>query len=368
MANSAAARYVRGFLVTGFAVLGFTGLLNYAVDPAKIYSKSPINPSVYAERLLGSKYGLWAPPDTFSERAIKKALAQHAYKFDGVVIGSSHVMSLGIKNKPDLLSQTCRSLLNLGVSGAGLEDHLTLAFLSLQKSAPRLIVFSVDPWTMAFGKDVRWSEYNQDYQAAKKEILNKKEKNHSLSQALLLEKITNLFNLGYAYRSLKSLLAGKKNTKDMISSAPLLDYTVGGENPVYLSDGSYAYSSESLAEFKNVSIPLGGTSYKTDTPCNTAEGVTAYRSLLEWVRKKGSEPLLIMTPYHPKVWQVPTSRDVLAMLSTEKAILNLAQELKIRVIGSFNPAIAGCSERDFFDHMHIKPEAFPKLNVHQTKD
>lgn len=349
-------------------MLGFTGLLNYAVDPAKIYSKSLIDPSVYAERLLASKYGLWAPPDTFSERAIKKALAQHAKKFDGVVIGSSHVLSLGIKNKPEFLSRSCRSLLNLAVSGAGLEDHLTLAYLSLQNSVPKYTIFSVDPWTLAFGKDIRWSEYSQDCQAAKKEILESKETRSSFVQAVSPEKISNLFNLGYTWRSLKSLFGKERHIDVIFSPAPALDYTVGGDFPVYLSDGSYVYSAKTRAELQKTPIPKGGISYKTDTPCNTPEGVAAYRTLLEWVKKRGTEPLLMMTPYHPKVWQDPSSRDVLAMLATEKVLLKLAAELQIVVIGSFNPSIKNFRENDFFDHMHIKPEAFPKLNVRQTKN
>ena len=355
--------YARILLATAFLILCLAGLLNYVVDPSRIYQKGEIDPLAYADTLIKSSHGLWAPPDSLDERLIKKALAEYSGQFDAVVIGSSHCMSISGVRKPRALAGLCDSLLNLGISGAGIEDHLTMAFLSIKNRQPKKIFFSIDPWTFAYGKDTRWFTYKKDYYESRAEIFESDSRNTQKNNAANWQKLMNLFNLEYTLRSARILFLEARPRSDCISLAPRLNYSIGGEFPVYLNDGSYFYSAKYIADCQSTPIPIGGSTYKTDSPCNTRDGIDAYRSLLLWVKHKGVEPILLMTPYHENVWKAPLSLDAVAMRATETIVLNLARELNLRVVGSFDPAVAGCQPSDFYDCMHTKPEGLAKLKI-----
>jgi len=355
--------YVRLLLATAFLILCLAGLLNYVVDPSRIYQKGEIDPQAYADALIKSPHGLWAPPDTFDERLIKKALAEYSGQFDAVIIGSSHCMSVSSVRKPRTLAGICDSLLNLGISGASIEDHLTMAFLSVKNRQPKKLFFSIDPWTFAYGKDTRWSAYRKDYYKARATIFEANNQNTPEYEMADSAKLVNLLNLEYTVRSARILFLGTRPSSQSIKLAPRFDYSIGGEFPVYLNDGSYIYSSKYIADCELTPIPVGGLTYKTDSPCNTKDGIDAYRSLLLWIKHKGVEPILLMTPYHENVWKAPLSLDSVAMRSTEIIVLNFARELNLRVVGSFDPAVAGCQPSDFYDCMHTKPEGLAKLKI-----
>jgi len=354
------------FLWTAFLTITIIRVLNFSVDPGRIYRKDKIDPQAYADELIRSENGLWAPADTFSARSIKKALAKHAGKYDAVVIGSSHCMGLGIRQTPQELLKNCRTLLNLAVSGAGIEDHITLVHLSTRKQKPQFIILSIDPWTFAFGKDIRWTEYKNDYREAKIEIYGFTRQAPVEEKAVFWEKIGNLISLDYTIRALRLLLKEEKYSLSNFPGIPKPDPSAGGELPAFFRDGSYIHSASSIKTFLSTPIPYGGTSYKTETPCNTTEGVLAYKNLLIWIRQKKITPILMMTPYHENAWKVPHSANVAAMRATAEKVLEIAQELKLRVMGSFRPNLSGCQAHDFYDFMHLKPQSFQKIGFRES--
>lgn len=332
---SAFSQYSRLFLWTAFTTVTIVGVLNFSVDPGRLYRKDKIDPQAYADELVQSENGLWAPPDTFSERSIKKALAKHAGKYDAVVIGSSHCMGLGIRQLPQELLKNCQSLLNLAVSGAGIEDHITLVHLSTRQQKPQIIILSIDPWTFAFGKDIRWTEYRKNYQEAKIEIYGFTRQAPVREKQVFWKKFGNLISLEYTFRAIRLLLIEKNFGLSDFTGLPKLDPSAGGKLPAFFRDGSYIHSASSIKTFLSTPIPYGGTSYKIETPCNTREGVLAYKNLLLWIRQKRIIPILMMTPYHENAWKVPHSANVAATRATEENILKIAQELKLKVIGLF---------------------------------
>ena len=122
--------YLRFLLGTTLLVLATVATFNFTIDPSGIYGKGKLNPDVYADTLINSKYGLWWPEDSLDERLIKKALAKYSGRVECIVIGSSHAMQIGNRRGVKSLQEECGTMLNLGVSGAGIEDHITLAYLA----------------------------------------------------------------------------------------------------------------------------------------------------------------------------------------------------------------------------------------------
>lgn len=358
--------YLRFFLGTLLLVLGGAATLNFIVDPAGIYRAGKVNPEFYADTLIKSQHGLWAQDDTFDERLVMKSLAKYSQRAECVVVGSSHVMQISSDRAVRSLQDICGSILNLGVSGAGIEDHFALTYLALQNERPKKIILGVDPWTFAFGKDKRWSAYRDDYFQARAKILGKKSvaDSKSLDRASIA-KLANLINMAYTIRSVQTAVRDFRMGAPTITAVQYLDAVVGGDYPARLRDGSYVYSAKYIANSSRATIPIGGEIYMTDGMLNQQMAIDAYRSLLLWIRSQGVEPILLMTPYHENVSKAPLSVNSLALQATEPVVMNLAHELNVKVIGSYDPKVVGCMGNEFFDFMHPTAGCLAKLRVRQ---
>jgi hypothetical protein len=140
------------------------GGINFIVDPGKIYLKKILTDyrvQEYAEKLLKSRNGLVMAD--WNERAVKTALAKNSEILDCVILGSSHIMQVSMIRNTGDIQKECKSLVNLGVSGGGLEDLSIFSYLVLDnKKLPKKVFIEVAPWTFNFGKDIRWKE-NQNF-------------------------------------------------------------------------------------------------------------------------------------------------------------------------------------------------------------
>lgn len=354
--------YLRYMFGTIACVLSIPAMLNLVIDPAGIYRPGRINPDSFAEALVKSKYGLFVPEDAFDERLVARALARHAGNIDCVVIGSSHAMQIGSARTPAALEPICQSVLNLAVNGAGIEDHITLAYLALQRATPSKLILGVDPWTMAFGKDQRWSSYKDEYVLARSNVLSGKA---AFTPAAIdttgMAKLANLINIDYTIRSIETAIREFRKGPPSIAAAHEFDIKVGGEHTVRLQDGSLVYSAKYIVDSSRASIPLGGVPYKTEGALNQPEAVDAYRALLLWIKSRGVEPIILMTPYHENVWKAPTSETAMALRATEPIVSELARTLGIRQVGSYEPRRFGCLAEEFYDFMHPSSNCLARL-------
>lgn len=358
--------YYRCLLATALAILVFAAGFNFIADPAGVYQqdRNRAHAIKYADALIQSEYGLWWLENSFEDREIKKALAKYSSHSECVVIGSSHVMQVGSARKTNSLVKECASILNLGVSGASIEDHFALVYLSLKSGHPKKIVLGIDPWTFTFGKDQRWAYYSEDYQQARQAVLGdrslvgKNENNDTLRS-----KLRNLLSLEYTLRSVRKAAGGFKHESDRYTAkaAPNLEEMVGGEHPVLLRDGSMLYSAKYLVQVNTQPIPLGGTVYKTEGVLNDLDAINAYISLLRWIKKQRVEPILLLTPYHQNVWAAADSQNTRALKATEPIVRQLANDLGLTVVGSYNPDSASCLSSEFLDFMHPNADCMARL-------
>lgn len=355
--------YLRYLLGSTVSLLAVAAVLNFSIDPAGMYRTGNGNPDSYAVALLQSRNGLWWPENSYEERAIKKALIRRASPTDCIVIGSSHVMQVSSQPAIRSLSDVCGTILNLAVSGASIEDHITLVYMTLLNWRPAKIVLSIDPWTFAFGKDQRWLYYAVDYQQAKAAVLNKADFKSVEVEDTFRVKTKNLFSLEYTSRSVRKALGELRSNSNSYAAeaAPELVESLGGEHPVLLPDGSMLYSAKYLAAATSQDIPIGGVTYKTDGELNQARAISAYRSFLWWIKSLNVEPVLLLSPYHENVWKSANSPTVLALQATEIVARTFAQELDLELVGTYNAHSAGCLDTEFYDFMHPKITCLAKL-------
>ncbi len=359
--------YLRYFFGTVILILTIAGGVNFIADPANIFRQGRITPESYAQALLHSDYGLYNPDGMIDERLLAKVVASKSFNADCVVIGSSHVMQISSERKSKALQNLCGSILNIAVSGGGLEDHITLTYLALEKyrnGRPNKIILGVDPWIFAFEKNQAFTIYLDDYNLAKANIKNLSieiDKQLIPFDKKIMLKLKNLINLEYTILSIKNIIKYCLHGDLEITHAPKLDYGIGGYDPIRLPDNSYVYSSSYISSRVGVPVLFGGNTYQTNGVLNQSDAISAYRDLLIWIKSKGVEPIFLMTPYHENVLKAPKSPNANALKTTEPIILNLAHELRIKVIGSYDPHVFGCLSNEFYDFMHPNVKCLDKL-------
>lgn len=360
--------YIRSMLLTAIAALVVVAGLNITMDPARIYHGDDGGADRYARDLLKSPIGLYLPVKEPNERMIARALLEHAPKVECAVIGSSHVMQISSARRPAALADICSSILNVGVNGASIEDHVVLAYYVWKSGIARKIVFGVDPWTFAFNKDERWILYAEDFEAAKTAIYNAGRTRTwhdylelGVTELYQLARFRNLINMEYTIRSLTALKLDLSSTGPVAGEAFGLDPAVGGPALARLKDGSHVYSAKFIADARKAAVPVGGQAYKTGEPLNQAAAIGLYRDMLAWLRANGIEPVLLLTPYHQNVWKDPDSPNVVVMRQTEPIVREIAAAMKIRLYGSYDPEQLGCPGTEFYDFMHPDAECLARI-------
>jgi hypothetical protein len=349
-------RYFLSVLASAALVLLLVVMLNWRIDPAGIFGQVEVNRQ-YAialpKALQNSEYGI-VIPNTVEDRVYKMEMARSTLPHDCVLIGSSHVMQMGSSQKHRSLPG-CKNILNLGVSGATLEDHITLAWLSVRSQMPRKIFLGVDPWTLAYGKGELWQiRYPDIYRQARSDIGSK-----PMSVPVFSSRWLNLIGFEYTFISLENWW-NKTQTAGMVE-APLIDDDSGWIHLITLKDGSFVPSAVSISTASKSPVPIGGQPYKVSAPLNEIDAIADYRLLIKWIQSQGVQPVLLMTPYHPNVWESAMSKNVLAMTATEKIVRDMAKDLNISAIGSYRPTDIGCTDDEFFDFMHPKPSCLAKI-------
>lgn len=90
---------------------------------------------------------------------------------------------------------------------------------------------------------------------------------------------------------------------------------------------------------------------------------TLFGRFVQYLQNQNIEVIFLLTPYHPVVYNNAMEYpDIYAgFFQTEPFFTNYAKKHDIPVYGSYNPFVAGTLDDDFFDGLHIKPEALAKL-------
>jgi hypothetical protein len=355
--------YLKFLLISISLALLLIATLNYNIDPAGIYHKTSITPERYASELIKSKYGLLSLEGMFSERELAKELSAYSKDVDCIIIGSSHVMQISSFRENRSLSDLCPSILNLGVSGASIEDHITLSFLVINSGFSKNIILGIDPWTLTYNKDRRWLLYKDSYRQAQSSILNEKIKLDNFNPSI----INNLLSLEYTGRSIALLSKYITTGIPTITEAPYFNYSTGLSESVYLPDASLIYSEEYISKSNksNLSNNIGvSDTYKVGGPVTSKKAVSDYKKLLNWISSNNAKPHIILTPYHPTAWSKKGTNIDSAMRKTEKAVIKIGKELSIPIMGSYDPRKTNCSKNEFYDVMHAKDTCLTKIITH----
>jgi hypothetical protein len=366
MADAPFSKYLK--LIAGLCSFGLVAvaIINYTIDPGNIYSSlltsdsyNKPSPKDFIEQLVQSDHGMIIPRNSGwmeNDRGIKRALALYPTTVQCAVIGSSHITQISSTRQVRSLSNNCPSLINLGVSGASLEDYLALSEIIFRNERPpRVIVFGIDPWSLNFNRDSRWIRYKQDFFKMQAKL---EEEHHSDNFSSIFARLRNLINREYLQRSLQLILSERKQS---IKNAPEFDHSVGLDDPVLLPDGSFIRSNKhnqnTLAsvtyDFRN--FRMRGSQWVTE------KAVELFTRLVKYLQQQKFKIIFVLVPYNPALWNITDQTPITAIQAVESKVHKIARSTGVQVVGSYNPSKIGCTAGEFFDAVHAKTSCVAKL-------
>lgn len=350
------ARFLLALTLTCIAILGGIAAVNFTIDANGAYGGDTSSRRLfsvnYVEALLSSPHGLNHIP---LERPIKLELAKRS-NAACYILGSSHEVSINLRTLP-ALQDICPSLVNLGVSGGVFED--AVAFLSLLSDKPSgtHVFVSIPPWFFRPYMEAHWTQVEAQYVAARNQFNLDTQKSWPSSFSPSL----SLINADYFLHNLGTMSFHTAKAGDKIT--PAHSGEPQGKEAFTLPDGSYRR--------RNVTPEpehlIGNGGYKLTNRVTVIPGlVNDFQTVLTQVKQRGIRITLLLTPYHPKVFDCQPAWICTSLRETETATRNLAHRLDLPVLWGYSPVPFGLTHPDFEDDHHVAPRSLWKLGMKQS--
>jgi peptidoglycan/LPS O-acetylase OafA/YrhL len=264
---------------------------------------------------------------------------------DAIILGSSRIMQIGNHNYNG-------SVLNLGVSGASIEDIISIADMSVRKFNPSTVLIGMDPWLFnsLSGQD-RWRALEPEFQSAV-EFVQPSYKQSGKTDPLLSKA---LHSANY-FTQIGLKIFNLVNFSDLAAD---VEYTEPRDR--IRRDGSRIYNS-TYAQMKPQKIKQGFKKlldYGMTPFSYSQERQFIFERFLKH-HKVDRRIILVMSPYHPAMFDM-MKHERQQFLQIEDKYRNLAARNEIEIVGSFDPVTVGCPVGEFFDGMHPNDQCMMRL-------
>ena len=274
---------------------------------------------------------------------VKNRIIYENLKPKVLIIGSSRIMQL---SNDDFNKQ----ILNLGVSGASIEDHIAITLMALEKFNVDTILLASDPWLFnKYHNQLRWKSISEEYKISLKSIQfkskdyniieNKNYREIYLFHERFLEKL-------YSFSNIRKLdIEFKTNQINNLTKQ------------VILRDGKRVYANNNTEE----KIKAEVIEYSMNKYQFSDEYYEIYKSFIEHLTEvHNKEVVLVLTPYHLPSYKI-TIQEKPFYLDLEAKFKKLSKEKNIKIIGSYEASSIPCDENEFYDHMHPKNTCMKKI-------
>jgi len=256
-----------------------------------------------------------------------------------LVIGSSRIMQA---------SSTVAEfdLLNLSVSGASVEDLITIWYLSSKKFSPEYVFIGADPWIFNLNSgQSRWNYLSEDYKNALASLgINKQINPISVKSQSYFSLIANRF-----YDSVNhSKIVAEDDAPSVV------DKIRKDGSRVY----NLSYTNKSADEVERGA--LNYISYAMNDFIYSYEVEAILVRFVSELKRENRKVIFVLSPYHPKLFDLMRfeSRN---FLEIESKFREIAKSSGVEIIGSYDPNKVGCSFEHFYDGMHPKDKCINKV-------
>jgi peptidoglycan/LPS O-acetylase OafA/YrhL len=274
---------------------------------------------------------------------IKNRIIYENLKTTVLVIGSSRIMQISNDNFN-------KQILNLGVSGASVEDHIAITLMALEKFNVDTILLSADPWLFNdFANQLRWKSISEEYKNSLKSIQfkskdyniieNKNDRKTYFFYERFLEKL-------YGFLNIRKLdLTIKENQINNLSKDAIL------------RDGKRVYANKEIKEKIKANV-IGYSMYQYKF---SDEYYKIYKSFIEHLTNvHNKEVILVLPPYYLPSYKL-TIQEKPFYLDLENKFKELSKATKIKIIGSYDASSVSCYDYEFYDNLHAKDSCMKKI-------
>ncbi len=341
--------------LVAFAVAAAAGLagiagLNYWVDPGHA-----LKPSQYEEKLAEVlRSGQNAAGITnFDDRLLQRYLVEGDWPHRNVItLGSSRSYKWRARHFPD------QSFFNHSVNGATVEDYIAISGLYRQKQDwPETVIIGVDPWLFNASLGGGTWQALGDVLAATAGEFTSLVYIERHRQGFRRQRLITLFSLEYAQASVRTLILGNPSAAGGIDFQAIPDD--GSTAAIKRADGSYRYRYDpdrTVDTIAREAARLGATGQTFGMENFTerdANLVKLFRDYLEYLKGQGVTVVFFFSPFHPDFYEALPPGSSAARIPLEEAFLrDMARDLNIPTIGSYDPRAVACLREDFIDERH----------------
>jgi hypothetical protein len=325
---------------------------NIWVDPARLVASKSGEREI--ARVLASG-GMVTDVPNYDDRAIEKYVAGlRSERADVLMLGSSRMTPMPASAFPG------KRFFNAAVQGAQLDDLFGVYGLyDAAGRRPNRVVLNVDPWTESYdGGIAGWG-------------------------AVADERATVLRRAGIPvspWRERFALAASKWRTVATPEYFRLAVFSFrhhGARGVVWrvadhaqnadrtlLPDGTVVWK-ETTAEQAVAAahaFATNGLDERFHDLAHRAPGrADAIEKFVRYLNDEGVNVTVLLVPFPPEVYDAALRMKGRTIADVERDLRSNAARAGARVVGSYDPRVAGVTMSDFFDEDHLRPEALAKL-------
>lgn len=320
-------------------------MVNYWGDAARLFDDT----YEYEMAQILSKGDFVTNISNYDYRIFQKHLIQDpVIQPEVAILGSSRTMLINESMFPG------QSVFNHSVTGASMEDLIALYQIYREEGKqPDKIILGIDPW--AFNENNqqnRWVSIGSFYD----KFLGHEEPSSPMNTDFL-----ELVSFSYFQNSMKNLPSILKGT-----SRPRATQQKENNSNTLLKDGSLVYAA-AYREATNEQIEAKVRTFieqgifgLNDFDSVSVKYWNEFELLLTDIKKQGVEVEFFLAPYHPAVYSV-IEQEYPNVLKVEQEVRAYADEMNIRLRGSFNPGKLGMDSSYFYDGMHSKEHTIQQI-------
>lgn len=318
-------------------------LINYTLDPGSLYRDGC--ESLMAESIVaGNNIGL---PVYFDDRLVQERVIERFHSSrDVIVLGSSRGMQLRASHFPG------SSFFNHSVTAGKLEDFLAIFENYVSRDLmPRLVVLELDPWTIHERDERPRSKRLETEYRMMCRLLGLPPRPEAVP-VLPGSKYAELASPNYFHAAVRLWIANSGRFRRPCDEIARPRSSSGA----ILNDGSLRYS-RAVLEQPRAELHGNALRYAAVAAHSfTTPGQAAQRELeafVAFLRAQGADVLFVLPPFHPVVTDALRLSGSYSMFTAaEEHFRSLAHRYSVAVLGSYDPAVCGCSEAEFIDGLH----------------
>lgn len=254
-----------------------------------------------------------------------------------------------------------QTYLNAFVHNDFIEDLYAFThLLEAHGRLPKTLVLSVRFATflpLSARHDEEWKMFWSEYRAMADQLGVPKA---SLADTLPFNHMGHMFSVSLLKRQMALRLTSDETPGPThADSHPSFD--------VLRSDGSLVFSKAHQGSFTLDSARASAlasakkVATKASWPVD-AQRVAMLTPLLKYLNDKGVRTVIAITPHHPAFWNTLIGTPYgNALASIEAQVSKIAAEQNALLVGSFDPAKAGCGDSNFRDYIHLDEACLLKV-------